>query len=164
MNQLCRTSAFFVRPLPFLLVLAVCFAVNIIPVEAGPRIKESRLERDKEELREPLYTEWMDINNVADFVSRQGAFPLYQEINRKGESRVLLVEGMKRARYYYYCRMTEENLVERNQSYTADGLSLITLSEDADGYFSATWVDSKSVDVFKGKLEELGISVATVEE
>lgn len=157
-------STSFAKHLFFLLALAYGFTGSISPVKAGPRIKESRLERDKEGLREPLYTEWMAPTVVGDFVSRQEGFPLYQEINRKGESRVLLVKDLKRARYFYFCRMTEDSLVQKNRTYTTDGLSLITLSEDADGYFSATWVDVKGVDVFKEKLKELGISVATLEE
>lgn len=162
MNHLLASSASSTRTLP--LLLSLCFAYFSSPVEAGPRIKESKLERDKEELREPLYTEWMDPGMIGDFVTRQKGFPIYQEINRKGESRVLLVDDLPRARYYFYCRMSEQNLVDRHQSYTVDNLTLITLSEDADGYYAATWVDSSKVDVFEKKLEELGISKATLED
>jgi len=164
MNQLRRISASFAKPLPLLLVLASYFAGTISPVEASPRIKESRLDRSKDDVREPLYTEWMDPFKVGDFVASQEGFPLYQEVNRKGESRVLMVKGLKRARYYYYCLMSEDALVQKNRGYTAEGLILITLSEDADGRFSATWVDSKNVEVYKTKLDELGISVATLKE
>jgi len=164
MNQPHSTFVSLTKPLAFLLVFAFCFAGMIRPVEAGPRIKESRLDRSKDDVREPLYTEWMDPYKVDEFVGKQAGFPLYQEVNRKGESRVLLVKNLQRARYYYYCLLSEEYLVRKHRELTAQKYTLITLSEDADGRFSATWVDSKSVDAYKKKLDELGISMATLEE
>lgn len=154
----------FARPLPFLLALAFCFAGYLSPLEASPRIKESRLDRSKDDVREPLYTEWMDPNQVGDFVAAQETFPLYQEVNRKGESRVLLIKDMERTGYYYYCLMSEDSLVEKHRDLTGKGFTLITLSEDADGRFSATWVDSKTLDVYTSKMEELGIGLATLRE
>ncbi len=146
--------------LPLILLGAVCSS----PVEARPRIKESRLDRAKDDVREPLFTEWMDPNNVGDFVERQEKFPIYQEINRKRESRVLLIEKPERLGYYFYCLMPEDYLLSKHQELTGKGLQLITLSEDADGRYSATWVNSESFDHFKAKLDELGISLATLEE
>lgn len=164
MNQPPHLSKAFARSITLFFVGILCFAAQLSPLDASPRIKESRLDRSKDDVREPLYTEWMDPFKVGAFVSAQKAFPLYQEINRKGESRVLLVTDLERARYFYYCLMSEDNLVEKNRKFTADGLVLITLSEDADGRFSATWVDSTKVDAYHAKLDELGISIATLKE
>ncbi len=132
--------------------------------DAGPRIKDSRLERSKEDVREPLFSEWMDPAKIGGFVEEQGSFPVYQEINRKGESRVLLVSDGKRSRYYYYYRLSEEVLVRRNLELTAKGYNLLTLSEDADGYFTGIWIVSENFAAYKKKLNELGISLATLEE
>ncbi|MEM1441287.1 MAG: hypothetical protein AAGF67_03025 [Verrucomicrobiota bacterium] len=133
-------------------------------MEASPRIKESRLDRSKEDVREPLYTEWLDPNEVADYVAKKEGFPLYQEVNRRGESRVLLVKGLQRSRYYYYCLMSEESLIEKQEDLSEKGFTMITLSEDADGRFAATWVDSSKVDIFTSKMEELGIGMATYKD
>ena len=77
---------------------------------------------------------------------------------------MLLVEGLKRSGYYYYSLMSEQSLLQKHRELTAKGFVIITLSEDADGRFAATWVDSKNVDVYVKRLDELGISIATLKE
>lgn len=164
MNQTRHPLTSFGRLLLFLLMLVFCSTGFHSTVEASPRIKESRLDRSKEDLREPLFTEYMETHEVADFVANQKGFPLYQEVNRKGESRILLVEGVRRSHYYYYCLMSEESLIEKQEDLSKKGFTLITLSEDADGRFAATWVDSSKVQFFADKMAELGIGMATYED
>lgn len=160
------TSPLVLRQLSLLSLLMATFLIAGFPTaaDAGPRIKESRLERSRDDVREPLFSEWMDPAKIGDFVAKQGSFPVYQEINRKGESRVLLVDDGKRSRYYYYYRLGEEELVRRNRELNAQKYTLLTLSEDADGYFTAIWILSENFAAYQEKLKELGISLATLEE